>query len=365
MKSVKKPKQGKQNKFLDPNDHVRSNQEADQSAHGTDHSRPHYYGAEDGVHVFHATDESHKSRIGIHVESPSESEFKDALKDAKSKGIAMVMIHGAAPKRYRSEIHPDLGPVVSSKLKKTEVSPVRFGDDSLKKASFVEPEAGADMKNVGGKLKALQSKLRQRINPSSGDSDQEQEEFHDKFAREFLESLTAHLKEIGSSEEEEHAWLKNAFSDQEKGKGQHTAFDESDEDEAQEAKEFKEANSDQREKMAFEEMNELEEQLKDIHRDVNAKAKTSDSDDPITVPTPEMAVGSDEKETLACPDCGSNKSFCDCYQGLAEPRVEIDLRTKKIQVFFKSEWSPEDREAYLGDVKNRIFQLALRRIAKR
>ena len=82
--------------------------------------KPHYYGVMDGIHVFHGSHEDHKKHIGKHLEHPSEEDFKSGLKDAKSKGLNMLYIHGQPPSSLRSEIHPELGAHVPGDLGKSE-----------------------------------------------------------------------------------------------------------------------------------------------------------------------------------------------------------------------------------------------------
>lgn len=91
------------------------------------HSKPHYYGKIDQVHVFHATAEDHKALVGEHIESPDEDALKSAISKAKDNKSATVVIHGAPPKSLRSKINEDLG--IAHKLgsvNKSEVAPVRI-----------------------------------------------------------------------------------------------------------------------------------------------------------------------------------------------------------------------------------------------
>lgn len=120
-------------------------------------------------------------------------------------------------------------------------------------------------------------------------------------------------------------------------------FDETREDEVEEQKEFKEAGEKKREEMTFDELNELEDQIKEIHEEHTE-----------SVPKKELTAGMLQPERQ-CEDCGSKASFCDCYQGLPRPRLEFD--GKKVTIFFKSEWAQEDRENFVEDLKRRAGQL--------
>lgn len=156
-----------------------------------DHEKPHYYGKMDGVHVYHGTNPSHKKLVGTHIQDPSDSDFKKAVKDSKKSGLNAVVIHGAPPPDLRSSIHPDLGPVM--------------------KAEIYED------------LQSLRNKIRELL----GDTD---------LSTEFNET--------------------------------HPAFNESDEDEADESREFSSAGKEKREEMVFDELNELEEQVKAVYQEV-------------------------------------------------------------------------------------------------
>jgi hypothetical protein len=87
--------------------------------------KPHHYGKRDGVHIFHATDESHKAMIGKHIHNPSDSDLNNAIKNAKSSDLSMVIIHGVPPDSLKSKIHPTLGEMSPDQLTKTEHKPMR------------------------------------------------------------------------------------------------------------------------------------------------------------------------------------------------------------------------------------------------
>ena len=123
-----------------------------------DHLRkPHYYGVKDGIHVFHGNHEDHKNHIGKHLNNPTEEDFRDGLKEAASKKLNMLYIHGAPPQSLRSEIHPQLGAHVPS-LGKTELEVQHSwtGDEDLMKADDdAGPEVEFDHKKYHGKPVAV------------------------------------------------------------------------------------------------------------------------------------------------------------------------------------------------------------------
>jgi hypothetical protein len=89
----------------------------------SDLKKPHHYGKRDGVHLLHATDESHSALVGKHVHDPSEKDLNNAIAGAKQSGLSMVVIHGVPPESLRAMIHPDLGTLSPSQMNKSEKAP--------------------------------------------------------------------------------------------------------------------------------------------------------------------------------------------------------------------------------------------------
>lgn len=68
------------------------------------------------------------------------------------------------------------------------------------------------------------------------------------------------------------------------------------------------------------------------------------------IPAKDLAEGLEEPER-ECPACESQAEECSCYEGLSRPRLEFDGR--KVTIFFKSDWSPEDKDNFKEDLKRR------------
>lgn len=68
------------------------------------------------------------------------------------------------------------------------------------------------------------------------------------------------------------------------------------------------------------------------------------------IPSKDLAEGIDSPE-LNCPACESSAEECSCYEGLSAPRLEFD--GKKVTIFFKSDWSSEDKDNFKEDLKRR------------
>jgi hypothetical protein len=68
------------------------------------------------------------------------------------------------------------------------------------------------------------------------------------------------------------------------------------------------------------------------------------------IPSKDLAQGIDEPEEF-CSACEAEAEECSCYEGLSAPRLEFD--GKKIKIFFKSDWSPEDKDNFKDDLKKR------------
>jgi hypothetical protein len=65
----------------------------------------------------------------------------------------------------------------------------------------------------------------------------------------------------------------------------------------------------------------------------------------------------------SCEACENSVENCSCYANLSQPRVEFDGQTLKL--FFKSDWSDEDRDNFGDDIKARAGRLLLERKASR
>lgn len=128
----------------------------------------------------------------------------------------------------------------------------------------------------------------------------------------------------------------------------HPAFDETSEDEAEEKREFERAGPEKRERMKFEELNELEEQIKGVYDEVRGEQKHS-------ISARDIIPGMLHPETH-CDACDNPSEGCICFTGLPRPRVEFDGR--KVTIFFKSEfWSDESQESFIEDFKHRAGRL--------
>lgn len=68
------------------------------------------------------------------------------------------------------------------------------------------------------------------------------------------------------------------------------------------------------------------------------------------IPAKDLAEGLEEPEK-ECPACEAQAEECSCYEGLTTPRLEFDGR--KVTIFFKSDWSAEDKDNFKEDLKRR------------
>ena len=68
------------------------------------------------------------------------------------------------------------------------------------------------------------------------------------------------------------------------------------------------------------------------------------------IPAKDLAEGLEQPEE-ECPACESQSEECSCYEGLSRPRLEFD--GKKVTIFFKSDWSAEDKDNFKEDLKKR------------
>jgi len=75
---------------------------------------------------------------------------------------------------------------------------------------------------------------------------------------------------------------------------------------------------------------------------------------------PIKEVLSTEQEDV-CSACDEKVAACSCYSGLPAPRVEIDIKSGKINIFFQKSWSPEDKENFTDDLKRRASVLFKKR----
>lgn len=394
-------------KYQDPKDTYRQ-AAMDATNKATEVAKPHYYGKIQGVHVFHATHEDHKALIGIHLHNAHDKDLNASLDEAKNKGFGTVVLHGSPPESLRTRIHPSLGAHKPGNIKKSEVAQIdlkkTFLQNDKKTVSSIEdhtaslrstPKALMDwgvekltslakdataqieldgkiikvrkldadqysgwIEHEGNKIHAfehitlpelmtqLQSKLElygreeQVTNKTKDDPEASAPDVQSRLEQ-LRDRIRGHLSQMGLEPEDVDG-------------EEHKPFDETEVDEDKEKKDFDAAGKEKREKMAFGEQNEIEDQLKDLHQDL----KEHISQDDVSLATKEANLDGES----ACPDCGSSKRFCECFSGLPEPRVEIDLKNKKINVFFKSEWGQEEKDAYLIDVRRRIFKIALRKM---
>ena len=76
-----------------------------------------------------------------------------------------------------------------------------------------------------------------------------------------------------------------------------------------------------------------------------------------TIPMKDVVANLDTPEDK-CEACSMPAADCSCYAHLSKPTVEIDLKTQKIKIMFKSdEWNQEDRENFREDLKRRATVL--------
>jgi hypothetical protein len=94
------------------------------------------------------------------------------------------------------------------------------------------------------------------------------------------------------------------------------------------------------------------------------RAMKAAAEDAVEVPKAELVEGmmNPEKE---CGACENAVEQCSCYTNLPKPHIEIDARSGKVTILFKSEWSPEDKENFIEDLKNRAGKILLRKNVER
>ena len=104
----------------------------------------------------------------------------------------------------------------------------------------------------------------------------------------------------------------------------------------------------------------VDQKLKDLHQKL--KGVGSDTQAAVHIAGKDLVDGLENPEQ-ECSACERPVEDCCCYLGLPKPRVEFD--GKKLTIFFKSEWSQEDKENFSTDLKRRAGRiLEDRRIEK-
>lgn len=379
--------------------------------------RPHYYGKVDGVHIWQHTDDSHSQMVGEHIENPTDDELKTAISSAKEKKTPAVVVRGTPPEMLRARLSSSMGPIISksenSSLEKaylhndqqtktdllthlTSLGTVskelmEWGADKLVplekdavetidlfgrtiKVRKLDPDIysgwiedsgqkihGFERVTLPELLAQIQSKLELYNKPEPkpvSDSPSLEEKIEQLQA-----AIRTHAKELGFEIPDDELDLtdkKKAKRSLKKLRDKVSAAivkeptNETEQEENREAQTFKEANEDRKKKILFEEVNEIERQVKEIHEHVVAQ----DPRAPIEISSKELMPGLVRPETQ-CQDCEQSVDECLCYVGLPRPRLEFD--GKKVTIFFKSEWDFESRESFIEDLKRRAGRLLRRR----
>jgi hypothetical protein len=263
--------------------------------------KPHCYGKHDGVWVFHATHPSHNdSLVGDKYENLDDGGFKDAIAHAKKRGVGSIVLSGTPPGKLLTRIHPDLGPIEPGHISKSEEESAVAESKKNKSSARLVKTA-----NLGTRLKELKNKVNSDL--QSGKLKGK------KVSMPVQEFVNEHTKLVDVLESPSH-----------------------DDDKAEADKQAKE----------------LEQKLKEM------EAK---KDQPEVIHGKDLMAGlsNPEKE---CEACEQPVDHCICYVGLPKPRLEFD--GKKVSIFFKSEWSLQDRENFVEDLKRRAGRILKKRYNK-
>ena len=334
------------------------------------HSKPHYYGKIDQVHVFHATADDHKALVGEHIESPDDDALKSAISKAKENKSATVVIHGAPPKSLRSKINEDLGIAhkVGSVNKSESISPVAF--ESLSK-TFLQPDQktksdiNAHVNSLNSLHPALKAWAQEKLVSLPKDAtesidlaghkikvhkydadlysgwivDDEGNKVH-QFERlgmpELMAQIQSKLELYGKEEEVTEIDPADIMA---KIKGLHDRIREY----------LGEPELDLDKDPDFMQYSEAAAKIKEVE-DSSPKVE-----DRVEIPAKELLNQSDEEQH--CQACEMPDDSCVCFTGLPKPHIEVDYKTKKITILFKSEWDQESRSSFIEDLKERGLKI--------
>lgn len=269
----------------------------------SDLKKPHCYGQHNGVWVFHATHPSHnESLIGDKYENLDDEGFKEAIQNAKKRGVASIVLSGVPPKQLLTRIHPTLGPVEPGHVAKSE----KEGDVVAEKPKKDQSTAHlVNAAELGNKLKKLKAQVKADL--ESGKLKGKKVEMP---AEEFVREHT-HLSDV----------LESPSHDDDKEE-------------------------------AHKQARELEEKLKEMETKKN---------EPEVISGKDLLHGMSNPEE-ECEACERPVNNCICYTGLPRPAIEFD--GKKVSIFFKSEWSLEDRQNFIEDLKRRAGRILKKRYNK-
>jgi hypothetical protein len=359
-------------------------------------AKPHWYGEMSGVNVWHATHESHAILVGKHLEDPSDDDLSNAIEEAKKRGLHAVVIHGAPPEKLRHKMELSKSKIAAGKtlMKSSVVEAIYLGK------SFLQPDLATvtDQKAHIAALQTLPKSLldwgHEKLSSLPKDAidsfdldgrtikvrkldadlyngwvEHEGKKVHN-FERVTLPELMIQLQsklelygkveQVVSDRTDEsaempnefdfdaaHADFKNFIEDHLRSQGHSLddnwwVDDESD-------------DIDESDKTAVVERAKLKlKAIKEAKPDQIDTEAPGDIPDKVSIPKSDMVGGLLNPET-ECEDCGSPSEKCLCYSGLSKPRLEFD--GKKVTIFFKSEWSNEDREAFIEDLKRRAGRI--------
>jgi hypothetical protein len=266
--------------------------------------KPHSYGKHDGVWVFHSMHPSHdESLIGDKYKDLDDEGFKEAIQHAKKRGVASIVLSGTPPKQLLNRIHPSLGPVEPGHVTKSEKEDSVVSDENLKKDQSTAQLVSAV--DLGKKLKKLKEKVQADL--QSGKLKGKKVEMSaEEFAREHN-----HLSDV----------LESPSHDDDKEEAHRQA-------------------------------KELEAKLKEMETKKN---------EPEVISGKDLLPGLSNPEE-ECEACERSVDKCLCYSGLPTPKIEFD--GKKLSIFFKSEWSIQDRENFVEDLKRRAGRILKKRYNK-
>jgi len=325
--------------------------------------KPHYYGKVDGVHVFHATDDSHSALVGMHLQDASDDEFKNTLRKAKDAGVHAIVLHGAPPESYRHKFHPELGGHKPGKLGKSLVEPVTLAKTLLQPDKATMSDIKAHAASLEAAPKSLLKWGAEKLSSLPKDAI-EQTELDGKIIKVRKHDTDLYSGWIESKDGRIlHQFEKITMPElmiQLQSKLELYGREES------------VVNEDSMDGVQSK-LTQLRDRIKSYLAEAGLEPehddKEEDQKEPAPVvegPKPEAKVDVPTKDLIAgmlnpekdCPACENPVDKCSCFTGMPTPRMEIDLKGGKVSIFFKAElWGEESQEAFVEDFKRRAGRL--------
>lgn len=308
--------------------------------------KPHYYGKVDKIHVFHGTHDSHRELEGIHLDDPTEDNFKATIKDAKKRDVPVVVIHGSPPDSLRSRIHPELGAGLPGKVAKSfSQGPDQPLTDSVGHVTALKGLPPELVKFGYEKLSKLPKDAVESIDVK-GQTIKVRKHDADLYSGwiEHDGNITHKFERVTMPELMVQIQSKLEMYGQEEPK-------------VEPVKELPKPEPVKPE--SKEEAKDLGDKIKELRDKIKEKIGDHPAlNDEVVVPGKELDLDGPD----ACSDCGSSRDLCDCFTGLPMPQIRVDQ--KGVHIFFKSEWQQEERESFVEDLKRRAGRIVRRRTGR-